>query len=299
MAPPMEGKVSVETPARLHFGFTDVDRNGMLTGSAGVAVDVPSLRFLLSPGEREGKEEAYGEGERGRYENEIIGLARRVLDALHNGGEGVEAENGPQENGKGCTLAASVSSRIPRHVGLGSGTQMALASGTAVLRMMGRTVPKDENGGDHVWTGLPEEVRWLAGFYGRGKRSMVGIGAFALGGFILHTGNGGEVVNMQIPGDWRFVIAVPRVEQRIYGPRERNKLSRMKGLSSREIAGLRDARENLLKGLEDGDARLFASAVKEMDLITGAAFSGVQGGIHTYPIIDRGLEAAENMGGLG
>ena len=72
-------------------------------------------------------------------------------------------------------VRVEVEEHIPRHQGLGSGTQMALALGAAITGLYG----------------IDTTVEELAVATGRGVRSGIGLGVFKEGGFILDSGKDG------------------------------------------------------------------------------------------------------------
>src|SRR5262245_66400712 len=97
-------KVVVRTGARLHLGFIDLNGDcGRLYGSLGVAVERPGVTVEAWPSSRP---EATGES------------AETVQALLAELGGGLPAEQ---------AVAVRVLEAIPRHAGLGSGTQLNLA----------------------------------------------------------------------------------------------------------------------------------------------------------------------------
>ncbi|MHC1586284.1 MAG: GHMP family kinase ATP-binding protein, partial [Candidatus Hecatellaceae archaeon] len=106
-------KVQVETPSRLHFILIDLNGElGRVDGGVGVALQTPGWRIEVEPSaeglEVEGCPEAGFE--------EVQNLALKFL-----GSQGVKP-----------SLKIKVSGGIPRHVGLGSGTQLALGVAKAL-----------------------------------------------------------------------------------------------------------------------------------------------------------------------
>ncbi len=138
--------IQVRTCARLHLGLLDNNgEHGRLYGSIGLAVNRP---YLVLTAEK--SESLIIEG----TETERVSIyARRFKDRY------------------GLTAGAHLNlmTSIPAHVGLGSGTQIALAVGTALARLAGLDLSTEEIA--------------LAG--GRGVRSGIGIAAFRHGGFVL------------------------------------------------------------------------------------------------------------------
>ncbi|MGC8873952.1 MAG: beta-ribofuranosylaminobenzene 5'-phosphate synthase family protein, partial [Chloroflexia bacterium] len=98
--------VRVKTPARLHLGFLDLNGElGRLYGSIGVAIDRPNVVL-----EARTAAELSAEGPEAER---VAAFAERFLQRY------------PAVRGARLCVRSS----IPAHVGLGSGTQLALAVG--------------------------------------------------------------------------------------------------------------------------------------------------------------------------
>ena len=131
--------VEVDAPARLHLGFLDLHGGlGRRFGSIGLTIDTLATRLHA---EKCNSITAIGPGA-----DRALKYARSYIEAQGIKG-GVEI---------------SLQQTIPDHVGLGSGTQMALAVGTAIERLYG---------GDR-------NSAVIARTLNRGNRSGIGIGAF-------------------------------------------------------------------------------------------------------------------------
>ncbi|MDY7082174.1 MAG: GHMP kinase, partial [Halobacteria archaeon] len=145
--------MKVETSARLHFGFANLSlARKRLYGGLGVAIDRP--RTVV-------RAESSSELEVITTTNakEARNYAERAVELLGVEGASVEIER-----------------EIPRHVGLGSGTQLALAVVTAIA-------------GAHD---IEIDARQHAPSLGRGGRSGVGVATFERGGFVLDAGHPAE-----------------------------------------------------------------------------------------------------------
>ena len=120
--------VTVEAPARLHMGFFDLNGSlGRKYGSLGLTLDGLSTRVVVSRG---GASFFGAESERAQgYLNRL----RAVMDLPDS-------------------ISVRVLDSIPSHAGLGSGTQLALALGTATSRLTGADLLKRE------WNGLVQEL---------------------------------------------------------------------------------------------------------------------------------------------
>ena len=140
---------AVTTTARLHFGFLDPSGRGKRPfGSFGLSLDRPTTRLTL-----ERAEELRGERARARARLALSPRHRRKLGACD-------------------VLPAQVDEAIPPHAGLGSGTQLALAVGSAFAAL----------------EDLHLDVQEIATRLGRGARSGIGIATFAQGGVVLDSG---------------------------------------------------------------------------------------------------------------
>ena len=100
---------------------------------------------------------------------------------------------------------------LPRHAGLGSGTQLALAVARAMAEV----------------SGISAEVSELACAVGRTKRSAIGTWTFAGGGLVLEGGRRREgdgvaplLARIPFPPSWRCVVAVPAADAGISGAEE-------------------------------------------------------------------------------
>ena len=258
--------IEVKTCARLHLGLLDTSgEQGRLYGSIGLAVNRP--RLLLRA------ETAPSLVVEGLETGRVTIYARRFID--HFG----------LSTGAHLNLLAS----IPAHVGLGSGTQIALAVGTALARL----------------AGLPVSTEEIALAAGRGVRSGIGIAAFQHGGFILDGGHGVSnlpdaarsaekagnkrvppiLVRHPVPKEWHFVTAIPGTGQGISGEKEDKAFSRLPE-SSPEIAEKVSwlILMKMLPAVVENDIAGFGQAMTRIQQIVGDCFASVQGGRFSNPI---------------
>lgn len=141
--------LSITTPSRLHITLIDMNASrGRVDGGIGITLDKPVIRIKAEKSDR----------------NEIIG-----------GSEHIERmrTSAVKLLPKGTGIRISIEKDYPSHVGLGSGTQTALAAGMAVNRLYA----------------LGKSVYELGMITGRGGTSGIGVAAFETGGFILDGGH--------------------------------------------------------------------------------------------------------------
>jgi beta-ribofuranosylaminobenzene 5'-phosphate synthase len=265
--------VVVSAPARLHLGFIDLNgRYGRIYGSIGVALERP--RCVIEARAAGGAEPE---------------LAAEVRETIERLGPSVVLKN---------DVSLRVLESIPRHVGLGSGTQRRLAVGLAVAMLADRPLPAAE----------------LGRLMGRGQRSGVGIAAFHRGGFVVDAGrrcdNGVRAVvpdevppvMMQhaVPEDWHFVVVVPAGVEGLSGTREQVAFRTLPPMRD-EIAD-RISRLTLMKvipGVLTDDVAGFGQAVTEIQTLVGEYFAPVQGGVYATAVGARVADFARANGAAG
>ena len=240
-------EVFVETRGRLHLGVLDLrGARGRWFGGVGAAAPGPSL--LVSVG-RADTLDVTGEDAPRAAE-----FARRFLAA----------------HARGLGARIHVHRTIPSHVGLGSGTQLALAVARGLA--------------EHA--GLPVDVRALAHAVRRGRRSAVGIWTFADGGLVVeggrrrqHEGCGPLLTRLPVPAGWRCVLAVPDDSCGLSGARE---VAAFDALPLPPEGSVEVVSHLVLMGLlpavADADLPAFGAALSEIQQHTGAWFATLQGG---------------------
>jgi len=181
--------IEVVTPSRLHITLIDLNGSlGRIDGSVGLTLDFPSMRINA----REDAQLSVSGNT--RFEDRIKRAAATIITQHNVGGVAIE-----------------VVDEYPAHVGLGSGTQVALAVGTAISELYDLRL-------------TPTAIARLTG---RGGTSGVGVAAFERGGFIIDGGHKGKTAFLpssasgeyapapMIAGhnfpDWTIVLAIPNL----------------------------------------------------------------------------------------
>ncbi len=259
--------VSVKAQARLHLGFLDM--HGGLDrkfGSLGMAISEIETALLA---EYADDIEINGPGN-----ERASDYAEQVLS--HFGVEG--------------GVKMDISSAIPEHAGLGSGTQLSLAVATAIA---------------HLYD-LDTEPEQLAALLHRGARSGIGIGTFKHGGFIVDAGRGPNTIvppaisHLKVPDHWRFVLIFDDGTEGMNGVPERRAFSTLPPLDE-ETTGLlcRVTLMQALPAIAEDDSQQFGAAITMIQNIVGDYFSQVQGGRYTSPFLKPILKQLEALGSTG
>jgi beta-ribofuranosylaminobenzene 5'-phosphate synthase len=267
-APGAPREAAVTATARLHFGFLDPSgRSARPFGSFGLSLDVPRTRLVLCRAEQFSV--SGPEGERAeRY-------LRQIADSA-----GVDAR-----------YALRIEEAIPPHAGLGSGTQLALAVGSAFSAL----------------EGLGLEPREIAAGLGRGARSGIGIATFAQGGAVLDEGpREGKLpqlaARVPFPSAWRVLLIFDAATQGLAGASEKAAFETLPDLPAREIAALsRAVMDGALPALAADDFADFCRHVGALQACMGAYFAPWQGGAYVSPhVADAlGFLRKEGIVGLG
>jgi beta-ribofuranosylaminobenzene 5'-phosphate synthase len=181
--------IQVVTPSRLHITLIDLNGAlGRIDGSVGLTLNYPSIRINAK---KDAQLSVSGTTE---FAERIKSAASAVLTQYGING-----------------VAIDVVQEYPNHVGLGSGTQVALAVGTAISELYD----------------LNLSATTIAKLTGRGGTSGIGVAAYEFGGFLVDGGHKGKTEFLPSsasgkygPGpiiarhdfpDWTIVLAIPNL----------------------------------------------------------------------------------------
>ncbi len=256
-------------PARLHLGLLDLNGGlGRRYGSLGLTLEGPGTRLTAWPAE---------------------GISAEGPDAAR---AQAYAETMAAEIGGFAGLHIEIEAAVPAHNGLGSGTQMALAVGTAVCRLAGRDLAP----------------RAIADLLDRGARSGIGLGAFAQGGVLLDGGRAAAdepppiLSRLPFPEDWRVLLIYDLMRGGLHGADELEAFRRLPEFPAERAAHLcRLMLMSALPALAERDLATFGAGVSELQRVTGDHFAAAQGGRFASPDVAEVLAwlEAEGVAGFG
>jgi beta-ribofuranosylaminobenzene 5'-phosphate synthase len=259
---------TVTTAARLHFGFLDPSGRGSHPfGSFGLSLDRPQTRLNLK---RARALAVTGtEAERAERYLRVIASSFGISQAY----------------------ALHLDEAIPPHAGLGSGTQLALAVGSAFAAL----------------EGIPLGPREIAARLGRGSRSGIGIASFAEGGAVLDGGpvNGSLpelVYRLPFPAEWRVLLIFDPGAQGLAGPDEVQAFQSLPDFPESETAELRRrVMEVALPALAERSFETFCREITNLQTHMARYFGPHQGGAYVSPLVAEGLGwlAGNGLTGLG
>ena len=264
----MSTSIRVRTGSRLHFGILswnpDLPRQ---FGGAGVMIDEPGIELSL--------ESARERTASGPLADRALGFARLLsADGRPEAPLGGSVRLPPPDRG----FHIRVHHAAPEHVGLGTGTQLALAVARGVC------------GGDERRELLP--VAAGAQTVGRGKRSAVGVYGFAHGGFLVEAGKRPAdpisplVARLALPDDWRFVVVIPHALRGLSGRDEEQAFARLPPIAPQVTEHLcRLVLQGLIPAAAQADFSGFSESLYEFNRRVGQCFAPAQGGPYAGAVL--------------
>lgn len=259
--------ISISAPARLHMGFIDMSGAlGRHFGSIGVGLNEIATRIHLSGSERISIEGPCAE----RAQACLVNFCQKlnVSDALK----------------------LQIETAIPDHVGLGSGTQLALAIGVAISE----------------YYGLGLSVRQVAALTDRGARSGIGIAVFEQGGLVVDGGRGPHtqtpplLSRIAFPDPWRFILVYDQRGQGLHGQQE---LDAFKSLAPFPRSRAEQLSYLLLMqalpALAEQDLAGFGEVISALQNAVGEHFAPIQGGVFTSLAVAEAMQYLKSQGAVG
>ena len=259
--------IHVIAPARLHLGFIDMHGGlGRDFGSLGV-----SLSEIFTHVSASLSSDIVIQGPSSHRASLYAGRIMEHLDI---------------QNGAEITIHES----IPEHAGLGSGTQLSLAVGSAIAALYNKTISPDQ----------------IAIIMERGARSGIGVGAFSSGGFLVDGGRGEHtelppvISHMNFPEAWRFVLIFDTQLQGVHGATEKKVFQNLAPMPEKTTEKLcRLILMQLLPALAEADCDRFGSAISEIQRQVGDHFAPAQGGRYCSQAVAEVLPWMLSQGASG
>jgi len=269
----MTASVGVSTSGRLHMGFFDLHGGlGRKFGSIGLSLTEPNL--ILSAKRSKSLQVSGASNVPESVIARISKVSQQILSAM-NIAESVEI---------------NISEAVPEHSGLGSGTQMALATGSVI---------------SHLYQ-LNLTSMQIATLTGRGRRSGVGISAFDYGGLLV---DGGRAVSAShsspppmlarydFPEEWAILLIFDASEPGIHGDQEKVAFNELPTFPESLAAHLcRHVLMQAMPALVERDLIAFGQSIQVLQQHVGDYFLPVQGGRYASRLVSAVLERLEAMG---
>jgi beta-RFAP synthase len=262
--------VEVLAPSRLHFGLLSFGQpTGRRFGGAGVMIDSPRLRLRLST-------------------DDALSIHGPMAERVHRAVSRY-FELRPEYAPPSCRI--EVLEAPPQHVGLGSGTQLALAVVAALNALAGH---------------YTLDAATLAMLSGRAERSAIGTYGFLHGGLLMESGKlPHEAISplerrVELPTQWQFVLVTPRHERGISGDAERQAFEQLPPVPPDTTAALRtELTERLFPAAQRGDFAAFSESLYRYGHAAGLCFAAAQSGAFATPRVAQLVETIRSLGVRG
>lgn len=243
--------VNIKTRARLHVGFYDLTGNGF--GSVGIALDAPCTQIEVI-----------------KNQTVVAPEAQKIAQVFAD------------KFGLKQAFSLKILEQIPSHVGLGSGTQMALAVGASLNKLfdLGMT---------------PSEIATIAK---RGSRSGIGLVAFEQGGFLVDSGKNADAlpevaIRHDFPAHWRIILVGDNLYTGVHGAAELQAFKMLKPMQNH----LKDmVTMHMAPALARADLLAFGAYMQDLQTYNGAYFAPVQGGHYASKSVENALSFLRENG---
>ena len=257
-------QVSVKVTARLHMGFFDLNGSiGRRFGSIGLSLDAPVTEIKMQ----------VIESAQIKLQND-----ERVAKIVQNF---ITSFNLQKNFNVDCIQ------EIPKHAGLGSGTQMTLAIGNAI----------------NLLCGLDLSLQQIAVVAQRGARSGIGVGTFEYGGMVVDAGRGATthvppvIARAAFPKNWRILLIFDSSNVGTHGEQE---LHAFRTLPNSTLISAEKLSHRILMqalpALAEQDLVNFGTAIRQLQHYTGEYFAPIQGGIYASQSVGQALNYLESQG---
>lgn len=266
--------IKIQAPAHLHAGNLDLTGDlGRLYGTVGFTIKNPQTIIEASKAEKL------------IIEGEDTTAAKKYAEAFMRR---FQIRGGAKIN---------IKSEIPKHVGMGSQTALALSIGVALAELYRKKV------------GLDETALAL----GRSDTVALGLNSFRCGGFIVDGGFSLKekrkkvpplLFRHPIPEDWSFVVCIPikpMPEILKIKEDEDNILRQLKKMP----AGLSDRLSRIIlmqamPAIIEEDITSFSKAIMEFNSLLGGFWGTYQSGrVYCHQIVEEGIQLMLKNGAYG
>ena len=276
--------VEVRTPARFHLGmFSFGDPLARSFGGTGLMLEEPGFVVRVRS--------AAAFAGRGPQGDRAVAFARHCAATWQL----------PADQAFEVEVVAAPRS----HVGLGSGTQLALAVAAAIEGLAVRPAAGERSF-------APREALALARAAGRGRRSSVGLHGFATGGLLVEAGRLGAdklaapleasplVARAVLPPTWRGVIIIERGMEGLHGDAERQAFLALPPVDRGVTAELaRIALLELVPAALEGRFEAFAEAFGAYGRLAGVPFASASSTLPFHRSIETIIDRLAALGVRG
>jgi len=286
-------RIVIQTGARLHFGLLALGQSppdgsepgtGREFGGVGLMVKSPGFRISLAPNSpiENLADSIVHLGSSPAPALELIDRVGRILSRYR---ERCPAEFRP------AGMQIELQETVSQHIGLGTGTQLALAIARGLAEIMGEG---------------PLPVSELARRVDRGQRSAIGLYGFEHGGLLVEGGKKDRssvsplIARLAVPAGWRFLLARPREFVGLSGEAECQGFRQLSAMPTAVTDRLcRLLLMGLLPSVSEGDFAGFCQSLQSYGDTVGQFFASVQTGVYASTRMAELSEILHRQGIVG
>ena len=257
--------IQIISPARLHFGFLEINNNQSdnLLGGIGLSIDKFHTKITMKKNAKI------------KVKGKSLNKASLLLNTFCR-----KREIKPN-------FFLNIEKSSPQHIGLGSGTQLALSIGKAISDL----------------NNLNLNIEKIGKILNRNYRSNVGLINFKYGGFLIDLKIKNKfftsIDKVFFPEDWKIIL-IKDLKQGLHGKNEIDAFKKIKKFPKKNNIRLTDL--VLLKiypSLIENNFNEFSKAITKLQNIMGNYFNVLQGGIFSSPRVSSVLRFLEKENVLG
>ena len=243
--------VKIIAPARLHFGFLNLGGNKTIS-LGGIGVTINKFNTIINI----------------KKNNQLVITGNNSDKALSF------VKTFCKKNKIKSNYLININKSIPEHIGLGSGTQLALSIGMALSKL----------------NNLSLNITKIGKILERGSRSKIGIESFTRGGFLIDLGvkkNFSQVFEqLKFPNEWKILL-IQNKNKGLYGDTEQKAFKKLQKLSSKKVSLHHLALNKIYPSILKKNFKEFSKSITEMQNYMGKYFYSMQGGNFSDNLVSK------------
>ena len=257
--------IQVISPARLHFGFLEINNNQQDNSFGGIGLSIDKFHTKIKV-VRNLKTKVKGEClDKASFFLNVFCRKRKIKP----------------------NFFLNVEKSSPQHIGLGSGTQLALSIGKAISDL----------------SNLNLEIEKIAKILNRSDRSNVGLINFKHGGFLIDLKIKNKfftnIDKVFFPEEWKIIL-IKDSKQGLHSKNERDAFKKIKNFSKiNNIRSIDLVLSKIYPSLIENNFNEFSKAITKLQNIMGDYFNVLQGGVFSSPTVSSVLRFLEKENVLG
>ena len=257
--------IQIIAPARLHFGFLELNNNNGAFGGIGLSIDKFNTKITVK------------KNIGAKFEGKALDKASFFLKKFC------------KKNKIKPNFFLNIEKATPPHIGLGSGTQLALSIGSAISQL----------------NNINLDLEKIAKILNRSLRSNIGLINFKHGGFLIDLKIKNKffsnINKVFFPEDWKIIL-IKDTKQGLHGKNEMDAFKKIRSFPKINHIKLTDlVLFQIYPSLIENNFDEFSKAISKLQNIMGKYFNIFQNGMFSSSEVSNVLNflRKENISGYG